>query len=177
MTDKKNNTQELNLKRRKEFIQFVEEHYERLYRFGFTITEVEYIVEDGVQESFLILWQKRKEIRQPGAAFFYLMRTLKSRIIRSLKEYRKYLPEEAIPLEKMHCISPQDEWIAAENEKEKIEKLYRNLTALPVRQRRIITLHFLEHKSFDEITEIMNIERQSAYNLLSRSLKNLKSKY
>ncbi|HLU92576.1 MAG TPA: sigma-70 family RNA polymerase sigma factor [Membranihabitans sp.] len=169
--------QKFNLRRRKEFILFVEQNYERLYRYGITISQVEYIVEDAVQESFLILWQKRKEIRQPGAAFFYLMRTLKTKMIRSLREYRTYLPEEAIPLEQMYSISPEDEWIVEEDEREKIEKLNVNLSALPIRQRRIITLHFLEHKSFDEITEIMKIERQSAYNLLSRSLRNLKSKY
>lgn len=47
------------------------------------------------------------------------MGTLKSRIIRSLKEYRKYLPAEAIPVEKMHHISPQDEWIAEEAKEKK----------------------------------------------------------
>lgn len=165
------------IKSRQGFISFVENHYTRLYKYGFTITHVEYIVEDNVQESFLTLWKKRKEIQNPQAAFFYLMRTLKSKIIRSLKEYRKYLPEEVLPSESLKSPGPEEDWISRENHKEKHERLRKSLDLLPGKQRQIITLHFLEQKNFDEISRIMDIGRQSAYNLLSRSLKNLKSKY
>ncbi|WP_236980803.1 RNA polymerase sigma factor [Membranihabitans maritimus] len=165
------------IKSRIGFIKFVDKHYVRLYKYGFTITHLEYVVEDNVQEAFLILWKKRNQIRNPQAAFFYLMKTLKSKVIRDLEEYRKYLPEDILPIENLKSESPEQIWIHAESENEKLQLLKLNLTKLPDKQRHIITLHFLEQKSFDEICKIMNIGRQSAYNLMSRSLKNLKSKF
>lgn len=166
----------LDIKSRRGFVEFVARYYDRLYKYGFTITHVEYIVEDNVQEAFMILWKKRKDIRHSQAAFFYLMRTMKSRIIRDLEEYRRYLPEDLLPLDHLKSESPETQWIDLETQMEKLQVLHHTLAKLPPKQRQIITLHFLEQKSFEEICDSMNVGRQSAYNLLSRSMKNLKDK-
>ena len=54
------------------------------------------------------------------------------------------------------------------------DEVYRMLRGLTGRQKEIIYLRFIHEMSFDEISEIMEINIQSARNLLVRSMEKLR---
>ena len=54
------------------------------------------------------------------------------------------------------------------------DEVYRMLKGLTGRQKEIIYLRFIHEMSFDEISEIMEINIQSARNLLARSMEKLR---
>ncbi|MDB5147632.1 MAG: sigma-70 family polymerase sigma factor, partial [Mucilaginibacter sp.] len=51
------------------------------------------------------------------------------------------------------------------------------LNALPPRQREIMYLRFYENLDFDNISQIMEISKQSVHNLLQKAYKNFRSEW
>jgi RNA polymerase sigma factor (sigma-70 family) len=67
--------------------------------------------------------------------------------------------------------------IDEEHEVYQVRKLEGVLNSLSDRQKELIYLRFYQSLSFEQIAEVMNLSRQSVYNLLQKSLGSLRKHY
>ncbi len=147
-------------------------YYGSLFLFGNKFMPDKSLLEDAIQELFLELWQGKL----PPPVFSvkaYLLKSLKYKL---LKLIRKHEQSESL---KEHG-DPSFEWshenflIAEQESEEKKQQVLQAVAQLSNRQKEIIYLKFYQNLSYDEVSEIMNINYQAARNLLYQSIKALK---
>ena len=71
----------------------------------------------------------------------------------------------------------ENDFINEEERREQINEIKKILHVLTPRQREIIYYRFIEEMEYDEICQIMDINYQSAYNLLQRSLQKVRDTF
>ena len=148
-------------------------HYESLVRYGNKFTANQEVLEDSIQELFIELWQAKS--RTPVLSVrAYLLKALKYKL---LKKYNR-MPD-TIPLkddEGGFEWSPESSLIARQDSDEKEKIVTGALNGLSHRQKEIIYLKYYQNLSYEEVSEIMNINYQAARNLLYQAIKTLKSR-
>jgi RNA polymerase sigma factor (sigma-70 family) len=158
---------------REAFATLFRTHYELLYRYGGKFTSNPTHLEDTIQELFVELWQAKN--RTPVVSVrAYLLKSLKYKL---LKAYRK--TREIVPITEEDGIfewSHENFLIAAEEDAEKKRRILRALEQLTPRQKEIIYLKYYQDLSYDEVSEIMNINYQVARNLLYQAIRSLKNR-
>jgi RNA polymerase sigma-70 factor (ECF subfamily) len=148
-------------------------HYELLYRYGGKFTNNAGLLEDCIQELFVELWQAKS--RTPVVSVrAYLLKSLKYKLLKAYRKNRNILPigEEDGPFEWSH----ESVLIAGEEDSEKKQRVLKALQQLSTRQKEIIYLKYYQNLSYEEVSEIMNINYQVARNLLYQSIKALRSR-
>ena len=148
------------------------EHYETLFRFGSKFTADTELLEDCIQELFIELWQTKS--RTPVLSVkAYLLKALKYKLLKAFRKRGKTLPledENDVHFEWSH----ENFLIAAQENDEKKRQVLRALEQLSNRQKEIIYLKYYQNLSYEEVSEIMNINYQVARNLLYQAIKSLK---
>ncbi len=147
-----------------------------LYNYGFHISSEQDIVEDAIQDLFVVLWQSRENLSDTTSIKYYLFRSLRRQIVKLLgKEtaFERY-DEAEHPLE--HLWVPSAEMLVISGEAEEIQwkELQAALMELTPRQLEAIRLHFYEGFDFRSISLIMEMNEQSVRNILHRSLYKLR---
>ena len=148
-------------------------YFEILFQYGRKFTNDESTVEDCIQNLFIELWNKRESISQTNAIKPYLFTALKRKIIRAITKIRKSTDNEI----KDHYFDVEisiDEIIIS-NEIDQINKdrLTEAFEQLSDRQKEILYLRYHANLEYDEIVEIMDMNYQSARNLVSRAISKL----
>lgn len=159
-------------------LDYIFEKYVRLlYAYGAKITENENLVEDSIQDLFIELWRKRNEVSSVTNIKFYLLKSLRRRIVRNISAIRElYMAESALEnCEANMEFSAEFKLIQEQTTVEQRENLRGALKLLTKRQREAIYLKFYEKVSYSEMAEIMNIEIKSAYNLIGKAIDTLRS--
>jgi RNA polymerase sigma factor (sigma-70 family) len=145
------------------------EHVDSLYRYGLRIDQDENKVMDHIQDLFIYLWEHRTSLGTTTSIRAYLMRSLRNKMIDS---YRK----EARDRNKVHSLqyseddSPEDTIISDETQQKHNLQLAQALAKLSDKQREIIHLKYIENMSYEDISELLQINYQSARNLIHRSI-------
>ena len=148
-------------------------HYGSLVKYGSKFTSNTEVLEDSIQELFLELWQAKS--RTPVLSVrAYLLKALKYKLVKKLSRMQDTVPlkEDEGGFEWSHessLIARQD---GAEKQKIVIEALNR----LSNRQKEIIYLKYYQNLSYEEVSEILNINYQAARNLLYQAIKSLKNR-
>jgi RNA polymerase sigma-70 factor (ECF subfamily) len=117
---------------------------ERFYRVAFYILEDRADALDAVQDLYMKLWKIRDSldlVRNPGAYGALLMRNL------CIDRIRKLAPSEELPDDLPGKEPPDEELIR----KESLGSLLRAMDTLPDSQRKLMRLHVLQGRSYDEI--------------------------
>jgi RNA polymerase sigma factor (sigma-70 family) len=151
------------------FGQLFRRHYTLLYQYGSKICSDEYILEDSIQELFIELWQK-KSTRQIISVKAYLLQALKFKLYKSFRNKKTTFAIEEIndgPFELSH----ETFIISDEEDQLKAKKILEAIDKLPPRQKEIIYLKIYKGLSYEEISEIMEINYQVVRNLLCQALK------
>ena len=157
---------------REAFAALFKEHYELLFRFGSKFTTDTRLLEDAIQELFIELWQAKSETPVLSVKA-YLLKSLKYKLLRVFRKSGKLLPlgNNDIAFEWSH----ENFLIAEQESAEKKQLVLDALQRLSNRQREIIYLKYYQNLSYEEVSEIMNINYQVARNLLYQAIKSLKS--
>lgn len=142
--------------------------YPLLYQYGSKICADGAVVEDAIQELFAELWQKG-----PAASVLsvkaYLLQALKFKLYKYFRQDRRMqtgsLSEE--PFELSH----ENFMVEGEEEGEKLARVLEAINKLPARQKEIIYLKLYKGLSYEEVSEIMEINYQVVRNLLCQALK------
>lgn len=131
------------------------------------------MVEDLIQDLFLKLYQKKIILEDNTKLRPFLYRSLKNLIYNQLLRNCKVqsLPDYEFAFELNYMIDDQFCFTDGYDLSDEVEKLLHGLTE---RQKEIIYLRFVHEMSFEEISEIMEVNIQSARNLLTRSMEKLR---
>lgn len=150
-------------------------HIDLLFQYGHKFSRSAPLVEDCIQDLFLDLWRRREQLSDTDAIRPYLLLALRRRIIQRIDRHRKRF-SNADPAEHAFDVEPaHDELvIAGEISEEQSLQLKNAFRQLSDRQREIIYLKYFAGMDYEDIGKIMDLNYQSARNLVSRALKKLK---
>jgi RNA polymerase sigma factor (sigma-70 family) len=155
------------------FADLFRRYYETLFRFGSKFTTDTELLEDCIQELFIELWQA-KSATPVLSVKAYLLKSLKYKLLRVFRQKGKILPlldNGDVAFEWSH----ESLLIAEQENAEKKQMVLNALGRLSNRQKEIIYLKYYQNLSYEEVSEIMNINYQVARNLLYQAIKSLKS--
>lgn len=152
-----------------------------LLSYGYKLCADREIVRDCIQEIFIDLFLKRKNIKidiRNLKAYLYI--ALRNNILKKIKQTKRI---ELVAIKENHQeldfnveYSCQDQMINEEISNERKQILDEATKKLPSKQKEIIFLRFEEELNYNEIAEIMNISVESARKLMYRALTTLKKK-
>lgn len=146
----------------------------KLYQYGLCFTSNEELVKDSIQDIFVYLYNNRTKLGSCDNIKYYLFGAFKNNLIKAIhKESVSEGITEDVPF--LIELAVEDQYIQNEQyvtESRKVEKL---LSLLTSRQREIIYYRFIQGMSMEEICTLMDLNYQSAQNLIQRSLKKMRT--
>lgn len=156
------------------FVSLFRQYYSGLFNYGCKITTDIELVEDCIQELFLDVWRSagKTDILSLKA---YIFKAFKFKLVRLIQKNNKIQPFTAsLSAENNFELSHDNFIIDKELSASKKEKILQALQELSPRQREIIYLKFYQDLSYEEVSEIMQINYQAARNLIYQAIKTMK---
>lgn len=147
-----------------------------LYSYGLRFTQDRELVKDCIQELFVHLYQRRGQLSAPENLKVYLFVALKNRLLRALSYESRSEPLEtarAAPFSLEPTV--EDAFIEQEAFRQQEEQVKTILSVLTSRQQEIIYYRYIQELPLEEICLLMDLNYQSAQNLIQRALKKLKT--
>ncbi|WP_428667426.1 RNA polymerase sigma factor [Runella sp.] len=154
--------------------QLMQVHYTDLFHWGMRLYPERELVKDCIQELFLSLWQIHATISEVENVRAYLLKALKTKLLRELSKKHNQFYELTDDYAFDVVFSADMRMIEDEFEVYRLKQLEKSLQQLPQRQQELIYLRFYQNLSYDQIAETMQIGRQSLYNLLQKALTSLR---
>ncbi|MFT4759705.1 MAG: RNA polymerase sigma factor (sigma-70 family) [Paraglaciecola sp.] len=148
-------------------------HFSYLFNYGRKLIADENSVEDGIQDLFVELWNKRDRLGSTDSIRPYLTVALRRKLIRTQNKSRK---TDLVELDDTNFeveISIDAILINKEIDAEQKNKLAKGFKELSNRQREVLYLKYYAEMDYEGISESLNLNYQSARNLVSRALKQL----
>lgn len=148
-----------------------------LYRYGLRFTSDEELIKDSIQEVFTYIYKNRNQLTDPANVRVYLFIALKNNLLRAVQKESMYdiSDTEAIPFSLEPTV--EDRFIEKEQSELQNARVKEMLSFLTPRQQEIIYYRYIQELSFDEICQLMDLNYQSAQNLIQRSLKKMRDIY
>jgi RNA polymerase sigma factor (sigma-70 family) len=156
----------------------MQHYYADLYNYGSRFSADDGLIRDGIQEVFISLWQRRENANTILSPKYYLLRAVKNKVLKSLHKNRNRADAMVLQGDEYDFFlefSIEKFIIEKQVSDEKAATLRRTLDRLSKRQQEVIYLKFYQHLDHAQIAELMNISRQSVYNLLHESILKLRS--
>ena len=151
----------------------VKRHYNLLYQYGCKFTRDAALVKDCIQDLFLHLWQKRNRINETASVEHYLMKALRRRLGKALTKSGSTEGLSFLEFKDANA-TPDDQLIQQEQRAALADRIKKCILQLSKRQQEIIYLRFYLNASAGDIADIMQLNRQSVYNLLNDALNKLR---
>jgi RNA polymerase sigma-70 factor (ECF subfamily) len=147
----------------------VSAYWHRLIRYVEGILDQEEGAEDVVQEAFIRLWMRRKELRMEGSfkAFLYTMAR------NAAIDERRRFGRRAALAGRADPPGPQPSPLATAEASELQVVAGQAIAALPPRRREVFRLARFEGLSYKEIAQLMGLSPQTVANQMSRALTEL----
>lgn len=145
-----------------------------LYRYGTKFVADQSLVKDCIQDLFVKLHNNRASLSATTNPKFYLLLSLKNIILDTIARNKRvtYISTEDLLFEATYAYGDDlSESQYDEDIKEKFEKV---INMLKPRQKEAIYLRFQLELSYEEISELLQINHQSARNLVHRSISYIK---
>jgi RNA polymerase sigma factor (sigma-70 family) len=147
-----------------------------LYSYGLKVVNDEHLVKDCIQEVFIQLINKRKSLDVTSKLHVYLFKSLRNKIIEELRSKKR--KQDIINLidgdDLLFERNAEQKIIDSEKDKSIKSRIDSLLAQLPSRQKEIIYLKYTEGLDYDDIAELLQIDKASARTLLYRTLKTIK---
>ena len=142
-------------------------HAPEAARLAYLLTGDRHTAEDLVQDAFVRVFGRFRDLRDPGSFPWYLRRTVVNQAnsrLRRLRTEREYLERRRVqpPPPSMPDVASRDE-------------MWRALQRLPVRQRAAIVLRFYEDLSEADTAEVLRCRVGTVKSLVSRGLARLRT--
>lgn len=150
--------------------------FKPLYGYGIKLCNQPELVKDCIQELFRNLWERRNDLAHIESPNVYLFVSLRRKILKERTAHRKTHSElNKIEGKGFIQFAKEDLIIRDEVKYQKKEELKEALNQLPDRQKEVIFLHFYNGMSYNEIEEILSINRQSVRNHVYRAMETLRT--
>ena len=153
------------------------QYFKVLYNYGRKICTDKSRVEDAIHDLFVDLWRYREKLSLTRSVRFYLYRSLRRRLVKNGSDMiwrncdEEFMMEDAVQLISQ---SKEHDIIETEIQDQRIHQLRRLLNDLSTRQYEALVLYFYDDFSYDEIASLMDLNSQSARNLVQRGLMQLR---
>lgn len=147
--------------------------FKELFNYGKRFSSDTSLVEDSIQDLFIDIWNKKENLADLTQIKPYLFVSLRRKIISEVKKKRV---DTGIELEDNHfeaSLSFEDILISKEGSTQQKKELEIAFQKLTNRQKEILYLKFYNQFDYTVISEIMDMNYQSARNLVSRALAKL----
>ena len=147
-------------------------HIKALYAYGMNLCHDPDLVKDCIHELFLGIWTNHARVTLPKSGKAYLLVSLRRRIFDPGPK-SNLLTDHIEDTDINHISATPDHatsWILAEDEKERQDKLEKAMNRISDRQREIIHMKYYQQMEYEDIARIMNLNCQSARNLVTRAL-------
>ena len=156
--------------------QIFKRYYKDLYGYGLKLAGCPDMVKDGIQELFVILWDRRQYLDRVDSVKAYLLVSLRRSLLKKLEKQQRYRYHRSETTNFVHQmqISPEELVIRDEMKYGKLRALYQALELLPVRQKEVLYLKYFNGMSYDEMEQILSINYQSIRNHVCRGIKRLR---
>ncbi|AEI49064.1 RNA polymerase sigma factor [Runella slithyformis] len=162
---------------KKAFTEIYERFAKVLYNYAYKLTHDSQVAQDAVQELFVEIWEARERLSATDSIRFYLYRSLRRKIHRSYQtEWRadlSALQDHEVP-DTLLWPSIEDMTITAESLEANIKWLKSQLEQLSAREYEALQLRFYDGLDYDQIADILQINDQSARNLITRAIQRLR---
>lgn len=153
-----------------------DQFYRPLLNYGLRLSTDRELLKDLLQELFTELWTRRQTLAQPDDVKAYLLGAFRNKIYKERLRAKRLPQFTDLSFEggdhAVDC-SIEELLIQGETGRHNHQRIQHLLAALPKRQQEVIYLHFYEGLDANQVAAVMDIGRQSMYNLLSRTLKDL----
>jgi RNA polymerase sigma factor (sigma-70 family) len=144
-------------------------HYNLLYQYGIKICNDPVLVEDTIQDLFIDIWHNKPEIAVRSVKA-YLLQAIKFKLYKSFRASKPILQIEGFQNEPFE-LSHETFMISSMDDQHKSTKILEALHALSPRQKEVIYLKIYKGLSYEEVSEIMQLNYQVTRNLLHQALK------
>ena len=142
-----------------------------LYQYGIVLNKDPEKVRDCIHDLFISLWNSREKLAIPQSGKAYMMVSLRRRIFDKGSKVQSLTGDmEQIDENRMTTLDHEANWIESESEANQNLKLETAMNRLSERQREIIFMKYYQEMEYEEIARIMDLNYQSARNLVNRAL-------
>ncbi len=145
-------------------------HIQSLYDYGNRFSVDSATVEDCIQELFIHLWDNRESIGETDSIKPYLLISLRRKILKTIKRNRKSTDVELSDHYFDTSLDIESILIQFDSDTERKEKLNSAFNTLSDRQKEILYLKYYSGMDYEEISNQMDVNYQSARNLLHRAI-------
>lgn len=162
----------------KSFSLLFEKYYGDLIKYGNSFSPFTERVQDCVQDVFVDVWLYRESLQEPNVVKAYLLSSVRKRIAR-MYERDHFLRNTTTTasIEFLFDFSIEKELIDDEITAERVFYLNKLLNDLPPRQKEALFLRYNQGLGVEEIAEMLDVNYQSANNLLHRGLLKLRKEW
>ncbi|OZI06845.1 RNA polymerase subunit sigma-24 [Siphonobacter sp. BAB-5385] len=153
-----------------------ERYYATLKHYGQKFSVSEFVVKDCIQDLFLQLWQNRTQINDTLSVKHYLLKGLRNHIFMHIRSSKRMITHD-LDWELGTPENISGESILIENEafSSRVQQLQLLMNQLSSREREAIYLHYYQNMSIGEIAEVMQVNRQSVSNFLTRAMSKMRN--
>ena len=158
----------------REFKQRFMPHYKLLYRVAYQMTGNAQDAEDLLQDMYLKLWQKREGLPDEAMKEAYLVK-----MIRNLFLEQRRIKRLDTSIELKEAYSPPDNQ-SLENQidaKDEVQKMEGLISELPEREAKIIQMHLVEERSYEEIEQDTGLSKGNIRIIVMRTRQKLKQQF
>lgn len=147
------------------------QHYRRpLYVLAYSLIRDKRACEDIVQEIFLYLWLKRKDLQIRSSLKSYLMAATRYQVFRHIKKAYAMGNVHELPAHRLAVASPDDCLV----QKDLARQVEQVVAGLPARCRLVYQLSREEHLSHKEIATRLHLSVKTVENHLTIALRRLR---
>jgi RNA polymerase sigma factor (sigma-70 family) len=159
------------------FSKIFHSNYSVLYNYGMKLSGDEDLTKDCIQELYITLWKNRDNLGNAVSIRFYLLKSIRRKMIRMMQFRKKkfeYRLSDNYEFEIVFSI--ESLIIRDEFQKSQQEYFFKLLNSLSKRQKEAIYLKFYQNLSYDEISQVMDVNYQSVRNYIHQAISTLRSK-
>ncbi len=134
-------------------VEFVQNHYQAVYRLLVHLTCDVHQAEDLTQETFAAAWEKMRTFQGRASLATWLHRIAYTKFIdaqraerRAAEMLKRFISPQASPSDPLDTVMADDE----------TRRLYRTLQALDAPERTLLVLHYLQDLSYREIATLLD---------------------
>lgn len=158
----------------KAFSKIYEIFVDVLYRYCMKFTSDEELVKDCIQEFFVDIYESRQRLGSTDNIKFYMLKSIKRRLFILLRTQGVHasLSQTEMPFNILYA--PNDEMYTEEQINHKQKAVQQALAELTPRQKEAIYLRYMSMMTYEEICQIMDMNYQSARNLIFRAVEKMR---
>jgi RNA polymerase sigma factor (sigma-70 family) len=145
-------------------------YFKILCSYGCRLTSDRQLLEDAVHDIFIDLWRRREHLAEVENIKFYMFRALRNRVVRNGRN-NIFENSEDIDgfLDYLVSLSSEQQSIDSESLQARVKRVQNAVENLSDRQKEVINLRFYHGMSLDDISQLMDLPKQSVSNLLFKS--------